>query len=106
MNWETYHSIANEFFVEILKTTLADWNVVSLLMYTVTNEINSEFCPQPIRVGHILNETISFCDVVLVSIFRANSWQRMFNIDIVTNIKCPSSRFEGHLWEQHGLIFL
>ena len=59
MNWETYHSIANGFFMEILKTILADWNVVSLLMYTVTNEINSEFCPQPIRVGHILNETIS-----------------------------------------------
>ena len=59
MNWETYHSIANGLFMEILNTTIADWNVVSLLMYTVTNEMNSEFCSQQIRVGQILNETIS-----------------------------------------------
>ena len=65
MNWETYHSIANGFFMEILKTILADWNDVSLLMYTVTNEINSEFCPQPIRVGDIFDQTISFYGVLL-----------------------------------------
>ena len=65
MNWENYHSIANGFFMEILNTTIADWNVVSLLMYTVTNEMNSEFCSQPIRVEHILNQTISSFGVLL-----------------------------------------
>ena len=45
--------------MEILNTTIADWNVVVIEGYTVTNEMNSEFCSQPIRVGHILNETIS-----------------------------------------------
>ena len=51
--------------MEILNTTIADWNVVSLLMYTVTNEMNSEFCSQQIRVGHILNQTISSFGVLL-----------------------------------------
>ena len=59
MNWETYHSIANGFFMEIFNTTLADWNVVVIDGYTVSNEMNSEFCSQPIIVGHIFDETIS-----------------------------------------------
>ena len=33
--------------------------------YKLTNEMNSEFCFQPIRVGDILDQTISFCGVLL-----------------------------------------
>ena len=51
--------------MEILNTTIADWNVVVIERYKVTNEINSEFCSQPIRVGQTLNQTISSFGVLI-----------------------------------------
>ena len=40
-------------------------NFVLSERYKLTNEMNSEFCSQPIRGGHILNETISSFGVLL-----------------------------------------